>query len=61
MPPSYGVPGDSRFLARIFARTKQKHANKKPFTEVGLSSKFHVRPSAHRKAIPHIRFLQHPL
>ena len=55
------VQGDSRFLARIFARTKQKHANKKHFTEAVLSTKFHARPSSHGKARPHIRFLQHPL
>ena len=55
------VQGDSRFLPRIFARTKQKHANKKHFTDAVLSTKFHARPSSHRKARPHIRFLQHPL
>ena len=47
------VQGDSRFLARIFARTKRKHANKKHFTEAVLSSNFHARPSSHRKARPH--------
>ena len=47
---------NSRFLARIFARTKQKHASKKYFTEAVLSTKFHARPSSHRKARPHIRF-----
>ena len=55
------VQVDSRFLTRIFARTKQKHANKKHFTEAVLSTKFHVRPFSQRKARPHIRFLQHPL
>ena len=55
------VQGDSHFLARIFARTKQKHGNKEHFTEAVLSTKFHATPSSHRKARPHIRFLQHPL
>ena len=55
------VQGDSRFHARIFARTKQKCANKKHFTEGALSTKFHATLSSHRKARPHIRFLQHPL
>ena len=51
---------NSRFLARIFARTKQKHADKKYFTEAVLSTKFHARPSSHRKARPHIRFFAAP-
>ena len=51
---------NSRFLARIFARTKQKRANKKYFTEAVLSTKFHARPSSHRKARPHIRFFAAP-
>ena len=55
------VQGDSRFHARIFARTKQKCANKKHFTEGVLSVKFHATLSSHRKARPHTRFLQHPL
>ena len=40
---------------------QQKHANKKHFTEAVLSTTFHARASSHRKARPHIRFLQHPL
>ena len=51
------VQGDSRFLARTFARTKQKRTNKLHFTEAVLSTKFHATLSSHRKTRPHIRFL----
>ena len=48
------------FLGRIFARTKQKHANKKHFREAVLCTKFHAKPSSHRKKRPHTRFFASP-
>ena len=53
-------------VIRVFSQEylqgkKKKHANKKHFTKAVFSSKFHARASSHRKARPHIRFLQQPL